>query len=352
MLSDSTSFADVRKFLRVLGVLDDELGEGVVTPDHYLHVAGTGGGRPCPAHEPYEVGTEPWPEKSERTDRDDSFTVSLTIADTGWWEPAGALDWLGDITTDPSDREEFPGDLPEYAGHGTFVTGVARCRARQVSVRHRKFLVQGGAVRESAFVRNLNAVLAEMTEDEPHVILLCAGGHTRSGLRMKSFRGLWHETLSNRPDTVLVAAAGNDGTNAPFYPAAFGWALGVGSLDNTEGSDDISVPISSFSNYGSSADIYVVGRNHINAFPTGTYVCKETPDKGSERHFNNQMARWSGTSFAAALVAGLIAAERNVNDAPDVTTIARELVGRAVERNHPWRGPYRALLPDSNGRFD
>ena len=55
--------------------------------------------------------------------------------------------------------------------------------------------------------------------------------------------------------------------------------------------------------------MFALGRNVVNAFPNGTYVCHEAPDRGDERIFDNWLARWSGTSFSAPLVTGLIAAE-------------------------------------------
>ena len=94
-----------------------------------------------------------------------------------------------------------------------------------------------------------------------------------------------------------VAAAGNDSWSAPFWPAAFDWAVGVGSLDRDG-------RVSDYSNFGVSADVYALGRNHVNAFPDGTFECHETPDKGDIRVFGTAMARWSGTSFAAPVVAG------------------------------------------------
>ena len=96
---------------------------------------------------------------------------------------------------------------------------------------------------------------------------------------------------------MLVAAAGNDSWAAPFWPAAFDWCVGVGSLDRDG-------RVSAFSNFGVSADVYALGRNLVNAFPDGTFECHETPDKGDIRVFSTGMARWSGTSFSAPVVAG------------------------------------------------
>ena len=62
-----------------------------------------------------------------------------------------------------------------------------------------------------------------------------------------------------------------------------------------------------FSNRGPWVDVYAIGRNHVNAYPDGRYVCKETPDKDDVRWFTTGMARWSGTSFATPVVAGILA---------------------------------------------
>jgi len=113
---------------------------------------------------------------------------------------------------------------------------------------------------------------------------------------------------------VVVAAAGNNSSPLPFWPASFPWAVGVGSIDHDGG-------ISDFSNWGDSVDVYALGRNLLNAFPKGPYVCQETPDRFDERYFDYH-ARWSGTSFSAPLVTGMIAAEMrrqnlNARDARD-----------------------------------
>ena len=136
---------------------------------------------------------------------------------------------------------------------------------------------------------------------------LAAGTYTRDDQELSTLTAVGN-VIRNLPNTVLIAAAGNDSTDVPFYPAASGWAVGVGSLDRQGG-------VSNFSNFGPNANVYALGRNHVNAFPDGVYRCRETPDKEDRRVFTPQsgLARWSGTSFAAPLVAGLIAAELSEN---------------------------------------
>ena len=107
--------------------------------------------------------------------------------------------------------------------------------------------------------------------------------------------------LPRRSDVLIVAAAGNDRTDEPFWPAAFPWVVAVGSVDPDR-------KVSDFSNYGRSwVDIYARGRNLVNAFPKGTYVCHEPPHVNEVRHFHG-LAQWSGTSFSTPVVTGLIAA--------------------------------------------
>ncbi|ADB33231.1 peptidase S8 and S53 subtilisin kexin sedolisin [Kribbella flavida DSM 17836] len=324
--------AQGRSVVDALAVLDEELGEGRVTPDHFLHV--TVAGTCCPATEPAETGlTEPWPPRS--TDATAGSGIRVTVVDTGLHHPATtkpATPWLAQVSGEAEETGQARPELLEYEGHGTFVAGVVRCRAPAAAVHVERFSVMaGGAIRESDLIVQLAQTLAE----PPHLINLSAGCRSRNNLPLLSFEVLWDSLLGQLPNTVLVAAAGNDGSSIPFWPAAFGWAVGVGSLDRNG-------DVSSFSNHGVSADVFALGRNHVNAFPDGSYTCREAPDTGDPRVFGTGLARWSGTSFAAPLVTGLIAA-RMYADAPDTRAARDAVLQSAKTYQDPRLGPVQVL---------
>lgn len=324
------SVPDILDLLEALG-----LRPGAASPDHWVHVApGGGGGHLCPAIEPEETGlVEPWPPQVPQKKK--ACDVSVVVVDTGWNPPSGTdprTPWLDGVTGD--DEHNGP-DLRTYAGHGTFIAGVVRCVAPETTVFVEGFAIgglHGGGVLESDLVVHLEQALAH----DPQVINLSAGCRTRMdhpSIALETF----HRTRLRKRDCVLLAAAGNDSWSAPFWPAAFDWCVGVGSLDRDG-------RISDFSNFGVSADVYALGRNHVNAFPDGTFVCHETPNKGDVRVFDTGMARWSGTSFAAPIVAGMIAREISVSGS--TAEEARDAVlALAVHDSDPMIGPHLELHP-------
>src|SRR5690606_13940195 len=110
---------------------------------------------------------------------------------------------------------------------------------------------------------------------------------------------------------VVVAAAGNDATCRPAYPAATPGVLAVGALDHAGPAwftnhgpwvracaPGVAV-LSCFFDYAAAATDPSLGR------PT------EGPDNASQPD-ESGWARWSGTSFAAPIVAGVLA--RRITD--------------------------------------
>lgn len=306
---------------------------GDVTPDHWVHVA-PGGGTLCPAIEPEETGhRKPWPPLYDDATERKRKPVQVSVVDTGWHPPAGIdprTPWLHGVQGD--DELNDP-DLRPYAGHGTFIAGIVRCLAPHTDIYVEGFAIGGfggGGMLESAVIAQMDEAL----DHDPQVINLSAGCRTHDDYPSLAFEVFWETRLKDR-DCVLVAAAGNDSSPAPFWPAAAPWAIGVGSLDRDG-------RVSSYSNYGVSADVYALGRNLINAFPDGSFTCQETPNKGDIRIFDTGKARWSGTSFSAPVVAGLIAREI-YESGSSADTAAQAVLATARYMSDPAIGPLQAL---------
>jgi subtilisin family serine protease len=286
--------------IHALEQIDEQLGEGIATPDHLLTVAGEVG--PCPATEPQQVydGIEPFPGVCP----DNSGAgVLIYVADTGLLPNAGddpALPWLRGVRGEPDPNSPaagaaMPPILP-YAGHGTFVAGVARCVAPHADMFVSNVFQVAGSTLESDFVKKLKGAL-KLGVDIFH---LSVTAPTRNDLYMLGF-GEWLKLLGQYKGVVCVASAGNNGLRLPSWPAAFPQVVSVGALAADWRSR------ATFSNYGGWVDVYAPGRDLINAYATGTYTCQVDPYKGDTRKFYG-MAKWSGTSFSTPVVTGLIAA--------------------------------------------
>lgn len=281
--------------------------EGVVAqPDHVLHV--TYRGSYCPHTEPERPsGSAPVPGMT--TDSNAGSDVRVSVVDTGLWPGStthkSTTSWMSTVTADKEDEEVLAGTtIHEYAGHGTFVSGVIKCLAPQARVEVEGALTHGGAVSESEICKQLHQALDET--DLPQLISISAGTYTRKNLGLLGFEILMAtKGADDGVKTIVVAAAGNDTTCDPFYPAAYPWVIAVGSVDPDGKRSD-------FSNYGPWVDVYARGRDLVNAFPVGTYTCHYPqnidPVTGPEVRQFDGMAQWSGTSFATPIVTGAIAA--------------------------------------------
>jgi subtilisin family serine protease len=328
----------------VVGDLDRRLGTGVATHEHAFIITPN---TVCPATEPDEVispgRANPgairealWPGIGDPAAGAD---VRISVVDTGLLAGASAwAPWIAGVEPDTRADIEDPdrlklghlgrgsdGFADPYAGHGTFVSGVIRCLAPASQVVVEREIEVSGFVRESSLIKQIHDALSR----SPDIICMSAGGYTRENVPSLAFRVLWEERLSQVGGVTLVAAAGNDSRTTAFWPAAFPWCVGVGSMSR-DGQHR-----SWFSNHGAWVDVYAPGEDIVNAYARMKYM---TVVDGTVRDTSAGIVRWSGTSFSTPIVTGLIAA-RMSRTGEKARQAADALLAAARSQFRPGVGP-------------
>jgi subtilisin family serine protease len=312
--------------------IEAEFGPGVAAPDHVVSITGDCGG--CPADEPEPVPPTYPLRPPLATDPSAGAGVRVVVVDTGFDSRAAAQhSWLAGVTGDPDPAIPTAGPiLGTYAGHGTFIAGIVRAIAPAAEVIVRCAFTTVGTGFESMVISKLEDVLKD---DYPDVISLSAGSWSYDATGLLAFDAFHRNRLSLHKGVALIAAAGNHGDRQSFWPAASPWTVSVGALDaNAAGR-------ASFSDFGSWVDVYAPGEALVNAFPAGIYEYTEGPKTGQQATFTG-LARWSGTSFATPVVAGLVAA-RMSRTGENGQTAAAALLADARAAFRAGVGP--VLLP-------
>lgn len=310
------------------------------SPVHVIHIA-----KICPAGEPSVPSgapTRPWPDQVDPGCTPE-FHVRVGVSDTGLAQPLdlGLNPWLDEVHGARVAGEDDPlgpplrngfRQIPEYTGHGLFIAGVVRCTAPGADVFVNNHFTLSGGELETVMIAKLDQLVRDY---DPHVVNLSAGTYTRNNwlpLGLTAFAG-------RNADRVLVAAAGNDSTDRPFYPAAlprkrFPQVVSVGALGT-----DLLHP-AWFSNFGPWVDVFAPGEGIVNAFPVGEYVYQEPPRRPNRQRFGTGLAMWDGTSFSAPFVAGMIADRiARTGESP------RDAAAVVLAAAQPMPGVGQVLLP-------
>jgi hypothetical protein len=324
----------------VLRRLDERIGVGKATPDHALSLCGNG--HPCPATEPAVVSAAamgPVPATTTGiccgTPGWDGDGVRVGVVDGGLVKDATTMwPWMAGIRGDREDPYVAGKHIKPYACHGTFVAGCVRTTAPKAQIRVKKAeYVDSRPCAGMAYEHEIVQRMHELLNWGADVIVCEFDGFTRFHRPMHTFDAFYDKRLRH-VNAVVVAPAGNDATQKPTFPAAYSWVIGVGSLTANGNSR------SGFSNHGGWVDVYAPGEELVNAFAVGDYRCVEKPHKW--RLGFRGLANWSGTSFSAPLVAGLIAARMSATG-ENAPRAAAALLRFALDQARPGIGPI--LLP-------
>jgi subtilisin family serine protease len=271
------------------------------------------------------------------TDLADPATPDIAVLDTGITSDHA---WLADVVIpDPNDGDSLTrpdGALATEAGHGLFICGIVT-RMSEGTLR-----IDPGRVLNQYGYGDDAKVSVELHETTAPVINLSWGCFAdRFGPPValsRVIRGLLADC-----ERVIVAAAGNNKSDRMFYPAAFKGVIAVGALDTTTDP----VTRAPFSNFGEAwVDVWAPGRHLRSAYVSGKYLLSDN----QASHFTGA-AKWSGTSFAAPVIAAEIARrykERDLNLDPTPREVAceflRGLPAEAVVGIGP--DPVKVFIPE------
>jgi hypothetical protein len=251
---------------------------------------------------------------------------------------------------------EQPGPTPEgflnpltprgtFRGHATFVAGVIRQTAPAAQILSVPVMNSDGAVDPGQALSALQWLSEKMagsgTADWFVDVICLAFGYEDDGQaddqQTNDLLGALQELA--RKGVLIVASAGNRGEKTPVtYPAAFALqadppVISVGA-QNPDGKTT-----ADYSNYGDWVTYQAIGSGVISTFAqyNGEQSAPPVPDFFPHAlgftidpdDFKSGFARWSGTSFSAARIAGLLAHE--LSSAPDLGDLSREAAARRAK---------------------
>lgn len=198
-------------------------------------------------------------------------------------------------------------------GHGTMTCGLVHLVAPNAKILPLKAFSSSG----TGYLSNIVAALYYATANKANVVNMSFDVSSSSPALNQAI------SYANQQGLVLVAAAGNEDTSSPVYPAALNSnVMGIASTTDYDTK-------SSFSNYGN-VDVLVAapGEYVISTFPGGTY------------------ASASGTSFSSPLVAGtaalLLSAKPGLNQAKAASAVSHA-IQLTPNLNHGRLDVYQAM---------
>ena len=241
--------------------------------------------------------------------------------------------------------DPMTGLLATHAGHGTFIAGLLRQACADADITAVRVMDADGVVPEVVLTDAITGLGVVQTDEKPYIdaLVLSLGYYSETGDDARYTAGLRDLLLAlAERGAAIFCAAGNDSTSQRSYPAAFaddpqfinGVTLPLVSVAALN--PDLSVAL--FSNDGDWVVAEAAGANVVSTAPTSAQggwnqdVAFAGP--GPTRRgtidpdaFSGGFCTWSGTSFAAPVLAGQYLANVVQQGADRTATTRRPLVG-------------------------
>jgi subtilisin family serine protease len=214
------------------------------------------------------------------------------------------------------------GLLGSHAGHGTFIAGLLRQACADAHITAVRVMDSDGVVPELRLTDALTALGIVQTDEKPFIdaLVMSLGYYCESGDDVTYTAGLRRLVLALAARGVAIfCAAGNDSTQRRCYPAAFaddpsfqdGGRLPMACVAALNPDSTVAL----FSNDGDWVNAEAPGANLVSTAPVvaqGAWTQDTvTVGPGSTQRgtvdpdsFSGGFSTWSGTSFAAPVLAG------------------------------------------------
>lgn len=275
---------------------------------------------PAPSRSTVATGRPP-----EHAAPGDPRECRVTVLDTGLaserFRPQGVAATHGGGATDEPDVDDN-GVLDAAAGHATFIAAIVEGVAPGVQVDVRQVLSTHGDASDHDVAVALWQIF-DLGENRPHVLNLSFAGYSDDDTAPLAIR----EPLAALAGAgvVLVASAGNDATCRPAWPASVDRVIAVGAIGPGGPAW--------FTNHGPWVRACAPGVDVLSRFFVAPGDRLSEAEQADVEALGDivDWATWSGTSFAAPIVAGVLARAIQAGW-PPAAAVARHIDGPGLLR--------------------
>lgn len=261
---------------------------------------------------------------SELPDPTTDEPVRVGLIDTG----VADHDWLRGRIEKRYDRDDEvlkrdkDGAVLHGFGHGTFAASQICRHAPDATVVARRAVDRDGAIDDLTLARALLDLGDLQGPDKIDVLSLSMSGHTPGDGGLLATGEALRQLFEMNRELVVVVAAGNHASDRPTYPGAAKRVIAVGASDGHG-------QRAYFTNFGPWVDASLKGIGVEGAFPKEKNVL--WPHTSGPRDYSCGFATWSGTSFTAPQVAGMIAQKLAGPNASTARDAVSDLIGNGPE---------------------